>query len=141
MTREPIYKKLFEVLAMASGAVTCSRRLRHWTDVAADEQPALFMTVGQQVAIRQKGLPTKWHIVCNVYLYARTDEPNETPATIINNMLDNIEKALEPGAPGETQTLGLAGVSHCWIEGDIETDEGTLGEQAMAIIPVNILTV
>lgn len=141
MNREPIYQKLFSVLSKASGAVTCSRRLRHWADTPANEQPALFLTVGEQVAIRQKGLPKKWQITCHCYLYARTDDPNETPGTIINNMLDNIERALEPGAPGETQTLGLDSISHCWIEGNIESDEGTLGEQAVAIVPINILTV
>jgi hypothetical protein len=36
--------------------------------------------------------------------------------------------------------LTLGGlVNYCRIEGDIETDEGLLGEQAVAIIPVSIL--
>ncbi len=140
MIREPIYQKLFEVLSGSADAVTCSRRLRHWSDVSAEEQPALFLTVGEQVAIRQKGIPTKWQITCHCYVYARTDDIEQTPATIINNMLDNIEAALVP-ADGGTQTLGLPSVSHCWIEGNIESDEGVLGEQAVAIIPINILTV
>jgi len=38
------------------------------------------------------------------------------------------------------QDLGLANlVRHARIEGRIETDEGVLGDQAVAVIPVEIL--
>jgi hypothetical protein len=30
-------------------------------------------------------------------------------------------------------------VKHCWISGAIETDEGVLGGQAVAIVPIEIL--
>jgi len=51
--------------------------------------------------------------------------------------LDEIEKALEPQ---DEETLTLDGlVSHCRIEGEIETDEGMLDTQAVAVIPISIL--
>ena len=36
------------------------------------------------------------------------------------------------------QTLGGL-VSDCWISGKIETDEGALGGQAVAIIPIEMI--
>lgn len=138
MTRETIYSELFYLLATVTQAVTCSRRLRHWADVSATEQPALFMVQGGEAAIRTKGLPPKWELTVKVYLYARTEDPNDTPATIINGMLDAICAALEPLPGYTTQTLGIDGVSHAWLT-DVETDEGTLGEQAVTIITINIL--
>jgi hypothetical protein len=43
MIREPIYAALFTLVAGAASFVTISRRLRHWSDIGAAEQPALFM--------------------------------------------------------------------------------------------------
>jgi hypothetical protein len=139
MTRETIYSELFYLLSTVTQAVTCSRRLRHWADVAGSEQPALFMAQGAESTVRTKGLPPKWELTAHVYLYARTEDPNDTPATQVNEMLDAVCAALEPPPSGATQTLGIDGVSHAWIT-DIETDEGVLGEQAYAMITINILT-
>jgi hypothetical protein len=56
------------------------------------------------------------------------------PAIALNQLVDAIELALSPGPAFEEQTLGGL-VSHCRIVGEIETDEGVLGDQAVAIIP------
>ena len=50
MTREPIYAALFALLAGAAGVHHGSRRLRHWCDVAAAEQPALFLAQKSETA-------------------------------------------------------------------------------------------
>ena len=43
VNREKIYDALFEKLKQVEGIVTLSRRLRHWDEVEAYEQPALFL--------------------------------------------------------------------------------------------------
>ena len=89
MNRELIYSKFFDLVKGVADFKTASRRLKHWSDVAPAQQPALF--VSQRTEINNK------------------------------------------------QTLGGL-VAHAWIDGVIETDEGVLGDQAVAIIPVVIKT-
>lgn len=140
MTREPIYAALFaklDALRVAGTVVTCSRRLKHWTDTSDDAQPAIFMAQANQTAQHQgKAIPYKWDLDLKIYVYVRAVE-STAPAQIINPILDAIEAILNPTA-GQQQTLGgLCDV--CYIDGAIETFEGTLGEQEVAIVPVKIL--
>jgi hypothetical protein len=56
--------------------------------------------------------------------------------------LDALEAALAPSPVTGIQTLGLPGmVRHVTISGKVETDEGVLGDQAVAIVPIEILCV
>ena len=60
---------------------------------------------------------------------------------MLNPLLDAVVAALAPGGADlavNAQTLGGL-VSHCWLAGKIETDEGALGGQAVAILPVEIV--
>ncbi|AIV86366.1 hypothetical protein X986_3951 [Burkholderia pseudomallei] len=140
MTREPIYAALFAKLSTIPGLVTTSRRLRHWADVQAVEQPALFQVQKREHQQPRKGLPAKVSLQCEIYLYVNTgNDMDVTPATTLNPLMDAIEAALAPDPLTGFQTLGGT-VSHCWIEGEIVTDEGMLGPQGVVIIPVNILT-
>lgn len=136
MTREPVYAALFALLSGATSFVTASRRLRHWSDVGPAEQPALFVVQKSETAERKAGLPAKWHALVDIYVYAHAPDDETAPATVLNPLLDAIETALAP--QGAVQTLGgLA--AHAWIAGKIETDEGVLGGQTVAIVPVEIL--
>jgi len=138
MNRETIFTALFAKLQSIPGIVTRSRKLRHWGDVPADQQPALFMTEKSQQVDRMRNQPPRYTLPVEIYLYVTGD--NETPpSTILNPLIDAVEAALEHGPADTTQTLGLPNVSHCFINGKIETDEGTLGDQAMAIIPIEIV--
>lgn len=141
MNREQIYAELFERLKAIPGLRTTSRKLRHWTDVDSSQQPALFQAQGRQIATPgdpARGVPTKWTFLIDVYVYARTDG-DRVPGTVMNPLLDAIEAVTKPDNPTQrVQTLGGL-VERCWIEGDIETDEGTLGDQAVAIVPFRIL--
>lgn len=138
MTREPIYAALFVLLQGIPGIVSASRKLKHWNDVPKVDQPALFMAQGGQTAQAVTGQPTKWVLNLKIYLYVNTSDPTQSPAEIMNPLLDAICNALEPSPAVGKQTLG--GLAHyCRIDGGIETDEGTLGDQAVAIIPVEIL--
>lgn len=140
-SRESIYLALFTLVAAVPGFVTTSRRLRHWDDVTAAEQPALFQAQKTEVAATRFGMPTKWHLHADLALYVNTgQDPTAISATLLNGFIDAIEAALAPNPGTGVQTLGAL-VSHCWIEGTIQTDEGTLGAQAVALIPIEILAV
>jgi len=137
INREPIYAALFNLLAATSGITTSSRILKHWDDVPSADQPALFMAQGNQSAKTERGKPTLWTLDAKVYIYVKTDG-DQVPSSVINPILDAIEAALSGNAAENVQTLGGL-VDYARIEGTIETDEGTLGTQAVAIIPISIL--
>jgi hypothetical protein len=133
MRREDVFKALEKLLEAVPGIRTFGRRLVPWADVPPSEQPALFMLcAGQTVTVEGCGMPPKRSLPVTLYLYNQNEDPAQQ-----NDLLDAIEAALEPRGE-ETVTLGGL-VSHCRIEGEIETDEGLLDTQAVAIIPVSIL--
>jgi hypothetical protein len=141
IAREPIYAALFELVAGAAGFVTAERRLRHWSDVAPAEQPALFMTrKSETAAVKALGAPLVWTLNVELYLYAHSSDPRLSPASVLNPLIDAVEDALAPSPTTGLQDLGLAAmVQHAAIAGKIETEEGVLGDQAIAIIPIEIL--
>jgi hypothetical protein len=141
IAREPIYAALFDRVAGAAGFVTAERRLRHWSDVAPAEQPALFMTQkSETAAVKALGAPPVWTLTVELYLYAHSSDPRLSPATVLNPLIDAVEAALAPAPTTGLEDLGLAAmVQHAMIAGKIETEEGVLGDQAIAIIPIEIL--
>ena len=134
MVREEIYSALFEKVKNIQGLKTTSRKLKHWNDVPPSEQPALFQTQTGEVATQTKGIPTTWEFNVKLYLYVNSQDG--FPSALLNIYLDKIEEALKPDSNGFQELGGL--VSHAWISGAIETDEGVLGEQSVAIIPISI---
>ena len=126
IAREPIYAALFDLAAGAAGFVSAERRLRHWSDVAPAEQPALFMTQKSEVAsVKTLGAPTVWTLLVELYLYAHSSDPYLSPATVLNPLVDAVEAALAPAATTGLQDLGLPSmVQHAMIAGKIETEEG-----------------
>jgi hypothetical protein len=141
IAREPIYAALFDLASGAAGFITAERRLRHWSDVAPAEQPALFLTQkSETAAVKALGAPAVWTLAVELYLYAHSSDPHLSPATVLNPLVDAVEAALAPAAVTGVQNLGLPSiVQHAYIAGTIETAEGVLGDQAIAIIPVEIL--
>lgn len=139
MTREPIYQALFDLVSGAPGLVTKSRKLLHWSDVPANQRPALFASQKREIALFQPGMPTKWQMQVDLYLYVST-KGTVVPGSVLNPLVDHIAGALDWKPIGVPQTLGGL-VQWARIEGTIETDEGLLGDDAVAIIPVHILTV
>ena len=142
--RETYYAALFSKVSNSAGFVTKSRKLKHWTDTAPEELPALFQAQKGESVSQQKGVPAKWILHCDLYVYVHTlsqqlGDAYVTPSSLLNPLLDAIELALAPdNLADNTCTLGGL-VSHCWIEGMIETSEGTLGDHEVAIIPIAIL--
>jgi hypothetical protein len=141
INREPIYAALFGLIESAADFAVVDRRLRHWSDVAPAEQPALFMAQKTELAsIKTLGASTVWTLAVDLYVYAHSSDPYLAPATVLNPLIDAVEAALAPSAATGIQDLGLPGqVQHAYISGKIETDEGVLGDQAVAIVPVEIL--
>jgi hypothetical protein len=141
LNREAIYAGLFAQLAAVPGFVTCSRILKHWTDVPSGNQPALFFAQGKETAVTVTGQPTKWELRPSVYLYASTDGLTP-PGTILNPLLDAVTNILNARSPvNGVSLLGLTVPGVVWsrVDGTVETDEGTLGNLAVAIVPVLIL--
>jgi len=139
--REPIYAALLALAQGAAGFVTVDRRLRHWSSVSPAEQPALFMSQKAETAsVKTLGASTLWTLSADLYLYVHSSDPFAAPASLLNPLIDAVEAALAPSPATGIQDLGLPDmVSHAYIAGKLETDEGVLGDQAVAIIPVEIL--
>lgn len=148
--RERIAAALFATVSNAARFVTVNRRLRHWADVSPPEQPALFMSEkGGEARTESRGfnLPVVHELEFDIYIYAHSSDPYLSPASILNPLVDAVERALSPlftqtGEVSGYNTLGLDGmVMYARIEGRIATDEGVLGDQTLAIIPVRVLAV
>lgn len=138
MNREAIDAALFARLSSLAGFITTTRRLKHWADVSADRQPYLCQAMGNQSVERITGQPARWRIQLKLYIYATAPETG-APSSVLNPLIDAVEAAIEPAfAAIPYQTLGGL-VEYCRISGTVETDEGTLGMQAVAIIPIEIL--
>ncbi|HWK45126.1 MAG TPA: hypothetical protein VNT30_10410 [Stellaceae bacterium] len=137
--REAIAQALFARVTGTGGFATVGRKLRHWTDVQPAERPALFQVQKGETWQRQRGLPPKVTLHLDLYLYVGTAaDPSVPPAAELNPLLDAIQAALAPPPSDSVQTLGGL-VDHAWISGRVETDEGVLGDLAVAIIPIDIL--
>lgn len=142
VSRESIYEALYQKLikiTIPTPFRTTSRRLRHWADVPQADQPALFLAQGAQTATVEQRLPTRWTLGATLYLYANTGgDLKQNPMTLLNPILDQIVDNLLPeDAFSGEQTLGGL-VERCRIDGEIETDEGTLGDQAVVIVPIKM---
>lgn len=137
--RETVWAALFQLFAAklpAAGFVVVERRLKHWNDVPAIQQPYFCQAQTGENIVQERGKPPVYLLRGDLYLYARTDG-NLDPGPVINPLMDAVEAAIKPSGLEEVQTLG--GLVHwCRIEGDVETDEGTLGPQSVAIIPIVI---
>lgn len=137
--REAIVVALFEKLKTASGFKKTSRRLKHWGEVGPTECPAMFLTQTSQTPTQMRGMPTVWDLDFEIYVYVRSPtNPNAVPQTQLNQILKEIELVFKPDPVTNLQTLNIQGVSHAWMSGTIETDEGNLGDLALAIIPVSV---
>lgn len=143
INREAIYSALWTLVSGAAQFATASRRLRHWSDVNSAEMPALFMSEkGGTATHKHLGTPAVWTLQADFYLYVHSSDPYAAPATLLNPLIDAIEAALAPAPATGLQQLGLPlSVQHVYLAGKVETDEGVLGDLAIAIVPVEILCV
>lgn len=137
--RETYYGELFNRLKAITGLKTVGRRLLHVNEVPAGQQPALFLAQTGQVPLYQPGRTIIWELSADIYLYVR-DPKGAAPGPIINPLMDAIVDVFKPdNAMVNACTFG--GICHKVELGQIATDEGTMGEQAIAIIPVTMTVV
>jgi hypothetical protein len=148
--RERIAVALFATVSGAARFVTTNRRLRHWSDVLPPEQPALFMSEKGGEATtegRTFNMPVIHTLHFDFYIYAHSSDPYRSPAMILNPLIDAVELALSPtfapdGSITGFNTLGLDGmVMWARVHGKVATDEGVLGDQTFAIVPVEVRAV
>lgn len=139
MNREAIFTALWAQLNTLTDFKTRSRRVRHWEEVSAESQPAMFMAGEDEDVATESGMPSVHRMRATLYIYVRVDD-NE-PGPIINPLLDQITNLLNARDPrtGRNQ-LQLSNVAYCRVDGTIVMDEGTLDGQAVAQVPVVIYT-
>lgn len=137
---EPIFAALFALLASIQGLKTTGRILKHWSDVLPENQPAAYQIQKHMTVQQVRGLPPVWRVTADWYLYVRGSQDDNPPSVQLNTILSTILAILPPADFTTIQTLGGL-VQWARIDGAIETDEGVLGEQAVAIIPITILSV
>lgn len=140
MNREAIYQALFTLVDGLAQFKTKGRRLKAFTEIPAESQPAFFQVQQGENADVKEGAPNRWLLNVSLVVYVNVGESDETVSTTaLNPILDAITSALEPTPSGGRQTLGGL-VRYARISGSIEIDEALLGAQVMAVIPVEILT-
>jgi len=135
-TREQIDVALLGVLQAIPGLVTSGRILKHWTEVSAAEQPAAFLSKLSETITpsNPQGGPVKALRHYEIVLYTYSADPGIPPATPMNAALDFLEAAFSAVNPN---TLGGL-VRWAVLSGKIETDEGKLGPQSVAIVPLEV---
>lgn len=152
MQREPLYNAILAELQQLQGPqyvdtfpdqvhLVVSRGFVSWDE--ATIQPAIYLVPITEKAQYNSGLPTKWLVTAELWVYVRAD----TIAIGVQNlsmMLDAIDSILSPlGANAGPQlfvnTLGGLAV-YCAIQGAIEISGGFLnGQQAVARVPLEIM--
>ena len=140
MNRETIHQALFDKVAAVATFKTTSRRWKSFNEVPAADQPAFFQVQGKQESQTTTGQPTVWKFHVDLVIYVNSGGDHSViPASVINPIVDAITALFDPNPPTfNKQTLGGL-VHYARVSGAIETDEGVLGEQGYAVIPIEIL--
>lgn len=136
--REHIDKTLEELLFSIPDFKTKGRVLRLWSDVQPEDKPALFMIAGNQRREQSQNIPGTLLMRYDLYLYTWRSDVLSSDRQMMR-LLDLIERKLDPGPGVPHQSLGISNVHHCYIAGEIETDEGSLGQDSVAIVPLEVL--
>lgn len=129
---------------LSQGFQTIGRRLKPLSEDL--EQPALFLTSAREhfpglsgAPTRQSSGPAQITLAAEAWVYARVVDPDAVPDTLLNTLLDALSQALDPAPTSPTgfyQNLGLSGVLHARIEGEVERWGGHLDGQAVALVPI-----
>jgi hypothetical protein len=138
VSRETIFAALFQKLQAVQGLLTTSRTIEHWDSVSPERQPAAFQMEGRQEITSPALRRTQVALIAEWYLYAHAINTSGDVVALLNTLVDACFVPLEPGPAYDEQTLGGL-VTSCRIHGTIETSEGRLGQQAVAIIPIQII--
>lgn len=158
MTGNPSREAVFQALAArmdlvlwrrAGGTVdlsfvTKSRRLKLFSDVSTEQQPACFQAEHDEIAKQVTNLPYRWIWQANWVIYQNTAKDKKVAGAIENNLIiDAVELALAPrpadvGFLDQRCTLGNL-IHHCFIDGRVFKDPGDVDDQAMIVVPIKLL--
>lgn len=133
-----------ENAALLQGFQTAGRRAKFWKNVAS--QPAIFVRhTTDRYPPRPTGMSEKITVHAEIWIYSRAGaDPDAVPETALNYLVEAVEQTLAPTpvfngiSRQNVQTLGGL-VEHCWIEGEVDFDNGDIDAQAKAVIPVAML--
>ena len=147
MIRENIYAGIFAFFsALTIGGSPAfklaTRKLRVWEDVESEDQPALLMLQKSELCNKPRGLPAKWTLTIDLYLYVHTGQINDDTiiaSQLLNPLMDAIEAALTINDVSNNACTLNGLVSHCFIDGAVEIFEGNLGDQAVCILPITVV--
>jgi hypothetical protein len=145
MTRDAIDTALFNLIAGSTypaapvGWATASRTLRLWKDVQPNEMPAFFLAFVEETATPLKLSPAikKWSRHYFAWIYVSHDGGANPAMKALASALDRVEARFVP-ATGTKQTLGGL-VYEARLEGTTKSDEGSLGDQAIARVPITVI--
>lgn len=139
MNREAVFGALFTLLQTATGFKTFSRKLAHINDVAPEMMPYCAMVCRSQRVEQTQHTPPKYTLPVDLYVYVTSQGTDNVPQTTLNNCLDAIDAVLAKVNVFPETNLGLGNVKHVRVQGEIQTDEGTLGDFAVAVVPIEII--
>lgn len=139
--KESIYAALASRLSAVPGVRTTGRKVKHYDDVAAPDQPALFI---EQTAVEYDGAtnrPSKLKLKANVLIYA-WDETTVGPMQTINGLVDQVETLLgrQPNEPAPSYTTTLDGLVASVRVTGVEYAGGNLGNQGIAVISLEMIS-
>ena len=142
-TREQVALALFTLLTSSSAYQTTGRRFITDDQLAACQKPALFMYEHKETHVKAKQItPAVRTLEVDVYIFIATgQDPNYTPITDLNNLIDAIDPTtggvLSP-FPNTQQTLsGL--VTNVYIDGEILKTPGDINGLGVAVIPIKVI--
>lgn len=152
MKREPIYDALLLQLQQLQSAPyvttwpTIQVSLGFKTYEDAQIQPALFLVPMKEHATYVRGLPTKWMLHAELWIYVRSDSIN-LGVQNLNALLDAVDSILSPlgtnaGPLGDNGYVDVLGglVQYVAIQGEVEISGGYLqNNQTVARVPLEIL--
>lgn len=141
VVRESVYAALFAAATAgmtAAGVKVVSRRLKHWSDVPGESQPAVYMLQRtESVTPETPGGLAYWTFRVDFYIYVWT-APEKDPGPVINPLVDLLYNNFIAAQDSDgSVTLGGL-VLDAYIDGTMETSEGCLGDQEVAIVPVTV---
>ena len=147
MTREAIFSALFalsENVTWSNGPFkTRSRRVKLFSDVPKEQQPALYQAEHDELSSQTSKMPYKNIYSASWIIYQATGfSPSAIPAVENNLILDAVYAAIAPlpTDPGYPQRNTLGGlVYHCYIDGSVFKDPGDIDNQGMLVIPIKLL--
>jgi hypothetical protein len=146
--RDPIYAALLSQLTALTkapyGVQTVSRGFVMWDE--SGPQPAIYIVPLTEEGVYKRGLPTKWIIKLELYVYVQWVDSVQQGVTILAQTMDAIDYILSPVGPngikmdnGAVNTLGGL-VTYCALSGPAEISGGFLNRaQTISRMPVEIM--